>query len=99
MGDNGSDNNEASINFCAKHPEPKAEDIWCVFEVVKANANGKGVFPNFLRYPKMMQPALRKGKISEETNLGVEVGGSVQKNRTYIVLDKKNSGRALLGKW
>ena len=46
MGDNGSDNNEASIDFCAKHSEPKAEDIRCVCKVTKANANGKGVFPN-----------------------------------------------------
>ena len=46
MGDNGSDNNEASIDFCAKHSEPKAEDIRCVCKVAKANANGKGVFPN-----------------------------------------------------
>ena len=33
MGDNGSDNNEASIDFCAKHSEPKAEDIRCVCKV------------------------------------------------------------------
>jgi hypothetical protein len=46
MGDNGSDNNEASIDFCAKHSEPKAEDIRCVCKVTKTNANGKGVFPN-----------------------------------------------------
>jgi hypothetical protein len=44
IGDNGSYNNEASINICAKHPESKAEDIRCVCKVVKANANGKGVF-------------------------------------------------------
>ena len=45
MGDNGSDNNEASINFLAKHLEPKAEDIRCICKVVKANTNGKGVLP------------------------------------------------------
>jgi hypothetical protein len=45
----------------------------------------------------MMQPALRRWKINEETNLGVERGGGAytQKNRRYIVLDKKN--RAHLG--
>ena len=44
----------------------------------------------------MMQPALRRCKINEETNLGVERGGSVQKNRSYRI-EKKNSGRELLG--
>ena len=45
----------------------------------------------------MMQPALRRCKINEETNLGVErVGGEVQKNRSYRI-EKKNSVRELLG--
>ena len=43
----------------------------------------------------MMQPALRRWKINEETNLGVERGGKrTQKNRIYIVLDKKIQARA-----
>ena len=48
--------------------------------MVKADTNGTGVFPKVLA----MRSVFRKGKISEETNLGVELGGSVQKNRTYI---------------
>ena len=40
----------------------------------------------------MMQPVLRRWKINEETNLGVERGGSVQKNRRYIVLDMRTPG-------
>ena len=46
----------------------------------------------------MMQPALRRWKINEETNLGFERGGKrTQKNGRNIVLDKKNSRRELLG--